>query len=237
MKTFIALISIALMISCQRSTGPDPSFKTIMIRSVGEVETVPDEATFHISLNCLEPSVKAAKNCLVAKSNELIDKLRSLGIQKDDILTTSVNLDRSYTWRNNSNVFEGYRSSTSIIVTIKNMESLDEVYTELLENRNLELGGLSYSHSKIDSLENEAYAQALKKSGVLADKLLTTLPEDKKEVLKIGNVEITSSVPEGRGAAKTVAMEQDGMAGNQFMRINTGTVKINATLFVEYQIK
>lgn len=233
MKNLIVLFLVAIFASCQTTTT-DRSFKTIMIRATGEVETVPDEAKFHISLNCLESTVKASKACLVTKSNELISRLQSLGVSKSDILTTSVDLNKSYTWRNNSNVFDGYNSSTTLIITVKNIDTLDEIYTELLENRNLELGGLTYSHSKIDSLENEAYAKALAKSGLLADKLLDKLPENEKEVLKIGNVEISSSMPEmTQDAYKT---EQARPVSAQNIAMNAGMVKINATLYVEYRI-
>ena len=106
-----------------------------------------------------------------------------------------------------------------------------------MENRNLELGGLSYTHSKLDSLHNEAYTKALKKSEVLADKLLEALPEDKKEVLKIGNVEITSSAPQAERFKGAVTTEQADASSTQSIGINTGTMKINAILYVEYQIR
>lgn len=210
-----------------------------MIKSLGEVESLPDMATFHINLNCLDRSIQASKNCLVEKSNELTSKLQSFGISKDDILTTSVEMNRSYAWRNNSSVFEGYRSSTAIFVTIKNIENLDEIYTELLENRNLDLGGLNYSHSQIDSLKNEAYVNALDKAGILTDKLLEKLPESRKEILKIGNVEISASMPEGKDSSLEVQYDrEEGQAArNQSIAISKGTVKVIATLFVEYQIK
>ena len=232
----LAFCLLMAVIGCQRS-GVDPSFKTIMIKADGKIETGPDQATFNINLYCLDNSVKASKNCLVEKSNELVQKLQSMGVKKNDILTTSVTLDKSYTWRNNSNVFEGYRSTTSVIVTVKNIDTLDEIYTELLENRNLELSGLDYTHSKIDSLKNEAYVQALKKAGVLADKLLEKLPEDNKEVLKIGNVEISASTPDARRDKREEYATDAVAVGNQSIGISAGTIRIDATLYVEYQIK
>ncbi len=237
MKNLIAVCLVLLLMGCRHSSGVDPMFKTIMIKSVGTIETVPDQATFSINLHCLDQSVKSSKHCLVLKSNELVNKLQSMGVKKSDILTTSVTLDKSYSWRNNSNIFEGYRSATSIIVTVKNIDSLDEIYTELLENRNLELGGLEYSHSRIDSLHNEAYAEALKKSGVLVDKLLEKLPENDKEVLKIGNVEITASTPKENRAWGDAVKTEEATIGNQSIGISTGTIRIDATLYVEYGIK
>jgi uncharacterized protein YggE len=240
MKIIFGVLSVFILIGCQKtSPGERSKFKTIMIKSQGQTETLPDLATFNIGLDCLENSVKISKKCLVNKSNELNSKLLSFGIDKKDILTTAVNMNKNYKWINNMQVFQGYNSSTRMFVTIHDINKLDEIYSELLENRNLNLDGLSYSHSKIDSLENESYMDAFKKAGILADKLLRELPETDKEVLKIGNVEISASVPE------TLEMEQEAVnesfksraANKQSIAISKGTVLVNATLFVEYQIE
>lgn len=242
MKQLIGICALLLLMGCHNNATVKPSkFKTIMIKSLGEVEALPDMATFHINLNCLDKSINTSKKCLVDKSNELHNKLQSFGISKDDILTTSVDLNKSYSWRPNSRVFEGYRSSTTIYITVMDIEKLDEIYTELLENRNLDLGGLSYSHSRIDSLKNEAHINALEKSGILTDKLLEKLPESKKEILKIGNIEIVASLPETNESKFAdlydYAMEEAESSYKKSIAISKGTVRVTATLYVEYQIK
>ena len=185
----------------------------------------------------MDKSVQTSKKCLVVKSNDLTSRLQTFGIDKNDILTTSVDMNKSYAWQNNSQVFQGYRSSTTVIVTVRDIERLDEIYTELLENRNLDIGGLNFSHTKIDSLENEAYAKALEKSGVLADKLLNKIPESDKEILKIGNVEISASMPTSEEMSADVAYETAATTqSKRSVAISNGTIKIAATLFVEYKI-
>ncbi len=238
MKTIFGILSVILLFGCQNNSPNERSkFKTMMIKSYGEIETLPDIATFHINLNCLDNSVKLSKKCLVEKSNELNSKLISYGINKDDILTTSVNMNKSYTWSKNTRVFQGYNSSTMIFVTIRDIDNLDEIYSELLENRNLDLGGLSYSHSKMDSLKNEAYVDAMKKANILADKLLMELPESKKEVLKIGNVEISASLPQSIETKDAILEEAiETSVRYQSINISKGTVFVKSTLYVEYQI-
>ncbi|GAA4280455.1 hypothetical protein GCM10022260_08760 [Gaetbulibacter aestuarii] len=208
-----------------------------MLCSTGEVETRPDMASFNINLSCLDKSIEISKNCLVDQSNALMRTIKSFGIPEDDILTTSVNLNKSYTWVNNSKVFEGYRSSTSIYVTVKDLKKLDTMYTALLGNENLDLSGLSYSHSKMDELKNDAYVNALQKANLLADRLLQNLPESKKEILKIGNVQISATQPQNNAKALAENDRAAFSASNQPVAISTGMVKVRATLFVEYQIK
>lgn len=240
MKRIFILICLVAFIGCQDNSEIEAKkFKTIMIKSVGNIEVLPDMATFSIELSCIDKSVKASKNCLIDKSNELNLKLQSYEISQDDILTTSVNMSKSYTWRNNSNVFEGYRSSTNVFVTVKNLDNLDEIYTELLDNRNLSLSGLNYSHSNLDDLKNQAYVDALKKSEILTDKLLKELPENKKEILKIGNIEISASLPtnEFNDQNANAIVEEVQSSRKQSISISKGTVNVFATLFVEYLIK
>ncbi|HEX8562682.1 MAG TPA: SIMPL domain-containing protein [Flavobacterium sp.] len=235
MKKLLVLLSLVIISGCQRDSDQSGHFKTILIKSEGEIETVPDMAKFQISLNCMDKSIAASKSCLVAKSNELTAKLLAYGIDEKDILTTAVDLHKSYSWRNNTSVFDGYNSHTSLIITVKNIDKLDKIYTELLGNTNLEVSGLTYSHSKLDDLENDAYLKALAKSGLLADKILEKIPESEKEILRIANTEISSSVPNLNERA-----EQDGFAtasvAAQSVAINKGTVHIVATLYVEYLI-
>jgi uncharacterized protein YggE len=101
----------------------------------------------------------------------------------------------------------------------------------------LDIGGLNFSHTKLDSLENEAYAKALEKSGILADKLLNKIPESDKEILKIGNVEISASMPTAEEMSADAAYETVAAVQNQkSVAISNGTIKIAATLFVEYKI-
>ena len=228
-----------MIVSCQ-NTSPHKKdkFKTIMIKSFGETETLPDIATFNINLNCLKKNVKSSKDCLIDKSNELNDKLLSFNIAKEDILTTSVDMNKSYRWVKNTQVFEGYNSSTKMFVTVRDINQLDEIYTELLENRNLNLGGLSYSHSKLDSLKNEAYIDALKNADNLVEKLITQLPESEKEILKMGNIEISASLPTTINESKMFEFEVAGnLSKNNSISISKGTVLVNATLYVEYGIK
>ena len=236
MKKFLFATLLISIISCQNTSNSGSSnFKTIMIESVGEVEVLPDMATFYIDLSCLDKSINVSKKCLVDKSNEIHAKLQSFGIDKKDILTEAVNMEKSYNWDTGKNVFEGYKCSTGINVTVRNIDKLAEIYTELLENSNLELRSLNYTHSKMDSLKNEAYVKALEKAGTLADKLLEKLPKTEKEVLRMGNVQFEASSPQPQYDKRAMAMASPMI--NESIELGHGTMEVNATLFVEYQIK
>ena len=231
----LILSVIFLSGACQpENNKSSDKYKTLMIKATGEVEVLPDEASFTIRLSCINKAIEQSKACLVEKSNGLTERLLQLGVKQDDILTTTVEMNKSFTWSRNTQVFQGYQSSTTIYLTVKEINDLDEIYTALLSDENLEIGGLSYTHSQMDSLKNEAYLDALKKSQDLANKLITGLPESTTEILKIGNVEISSSSPEVMEAVQEEMAVQADARYNRSMAVNRGTVRIRATLFVEY---
>lgn len=247
MKKYVLAIAVLLMatnllVGC-RGRNSVSSFKTMMLKSEGEIETLPDMATFTIDLNCLRTRVAESKKCLSEKSKTLTDRLLAFGIEQKDIKTTSISSYKSYVWKNNSQVFEGYRCSLSTHVTIKNLNKLDKIYAEFLEDKNLEISGLNYMHSKIDSLENEAYLVALNKANILADKLLTGMKESKKDVIKVGNVQISSTTYNTNMGDEYIQYEnrhanyEASPLTKPSLSVNKGMVKVNAILYIEYRIK
>ena len=235
MKPLLLLSSFLLLVSCRTNTAVQPPYKSMMIKSVGEVEVQPDMASFYVNLSCIDKSIEQSKQCLVSQSKNLHSKLIGFGIEEKDLQTGSVTMNKSYIWNNGTRIFEGYRSTTQVFVTIRNIDKLDDVYTSLLGDELLELAALNYSHSKMDSLKNEAYINALDKSMATVDKLLENLPESKKEVMNIGNVEINTQAPELKYRfGNADRMEVDA---NQTVAISPGIIRINATLFVEYRIR
>lgn len=189
MKRLIYFLLIITLIGCDTKEN----FKTIILKTNGYVEIQPDEASIIIRVNCIDKNIKTAKNCLIEKSNKLNSTLTKYDIQKQDILTTRVDLTKDYIWKNSSSVFNGYKASTSINVKIRDLTTLENLYTELLSNQQLSIGGLTFQHSKIDSLNEIAYLNALENANRLADKLLSTLPENNKMVTQISNIEISKS--------------------------------------------
>ena len=241
MKNIIGLlIAVLLFAGCREHQKPKKSYKTFMIKASGSIETEPNTASFRIDLNCLENTIKLSNECLVDKSNKLTKALIRMGISEENLLTNSVDLRKNYTWTNNGRKFLGYNSSTSTYVNLENLNNLDEVYSELLENQNLELSGLRYSHSNFDSLELLAYNNAIVKAKAIAQSMLSELPETDFEIFKIGNVKISSSAPQNEQVEDDLMMEFEvskNESKSKSVSINTGTVKVFADVYVEFKIE
>lgn len=240
MERLILVLILLLATSCEQPVSEKEPYKTIMVKADGRDDVVPDMAKFEINLECLKYTPAASRNCLVEKSNELKDKLLSFKIDENDMITTAVDMQKQYTWNKNSRIFQGYRASASLVVTVRNLEDMDKIYTDLIDDENTNLHGLYYEHSKMDSLRNRVYLKALDNANNLAESLLQQLPEEDYEVLQIGNTKIQ---PSGTGRlngmqADAVSEEVEMQGVNQrAISISKGTIPIEVYLYVEYLIK
>lgn len=231
MRIILLAISMIVLSGCYQESN----VKTIALKVKGAVQVKPNEASASININCLNKNIQIAKDCLVKESASLNKILIELGIAEKDILTTQVNLNKSYVWRNNSNRFEGYKASTVVNVKVRNLEVIANFYTELLSHEKFTINSLAYHHSEYDKLKNEAYLKALANSNDLAQELLAKLPESEKEIIQISNVEIGSANPllEHKSLRMSEASSDHSAAG---ISVSVGDMVIEQTLFVEYQI-
>ncbi|AMM51455.1 hypothetical protein TH61_10100 [Rufibacter sp. DG15C] len=242
MKTSLLLLQLCALAfflqSCGTDTaGPTGRGKTMILSSSGEISTLPDEASITLHLQCMDKDIKQSKQCLLEKSEALNNLFKSYKIAPEDILTTSINQSKEYGWQNNSNVFLGFRSSITVSLKVRRLAVLEELYPALLTNENVTIGNLAYSHSKLDSLSQEAYQKALTNANTLADKLVKKMGLSGKEILRIANVELPT-VQEVHAAS--VVRPESGMAtdaaANSRITLNYGSVYLSKTLHVEYKL-
>lgn len=230
MKRLLYFLMIISLIGCVTKEN----FKTIILKTTGYIEVKPDEASIQIQINCIDKNLEIAKNCLLEKSNGLIATLTQFGIQAQDILTTRVDLNKDFIWQNNSYVFNGYSASTSANVMIRDLKVLETLYPELLSNDQLTIGGLTYQHSKIDSLNEMAYLNALDNANKLADKILSTLPEKNKMITEISNIEI-SKIDNNINAQPSYSREVNELEKLK-LPISVGNMIAEQQLYVVFKI-
>jgi len=230
MKRLSLILSVILLVGC----STDKEYKTILLKTTGLVEITPDEANIIVNASCVNMNIIQAKSSLVDVNSKLIDDLLDSGIQKEDILTTNVSLNKEYVWRNNSEIFNGYRASTSTSIRIRDLRILDGLYSELLSNDKLNVGALTYGCSKMDSINEIAYLRALENANSLADKILSQLPEKNKIITRISNFEISES--EAKAELSYKRLEASEAIDKSKLTISIGKMAAVQQLYIEYKI-
>ncbi len=225
------IITLLICISFSFNCFSQEEKKTIHIEMTGKASIEPNIATFSIAMECIKDTPNQANECLLLLSKKINQDLKKFNIKRNDITTHSINLTKEYKWDNRSKVFEGYKASQILTVTVRDLNSLNSIFPKLLNNDNLLVNNLKFSHTDIDSLRNKAYLDALKKANKLVDELLNELPENQKTIVNIQNV------PERKNTFQQARMEMDTFASaSSELEINTGLIEIEAILFIDYLI-
>lgn len=235
MKKFIYIIMALSLIGCDNSDHK----KSILlnISATGEIEIIPDIASITINVSCLSKNLVKSNNCTKNRIDKLFTLLEQHKTLKKDYHSSRVNLEKEYVWRKNSNIFAGYKSSSTVNILFRDLESMSKVLTKTMLMKNINVSNLNYSHSNIDLLANDAYLAAIKNSKTLVNKIKDNLNGQSVEILEISNSSNAFSGIESKGYE---ANNKGIMARKReisTIQINPGSLKLSKNIYVLYRMK
>ena len=155
----------------------------LSVSAIGLVSGKPDIATVYVGVEASEPSAQRAMAILGEKMTAVVDGIKALGISGDDIQTANLNLypyrevikdplavDSSET-KTEPTVITGYRASSNVVVTIRNLDHLVWVIDSAVSSGANLLSGVRFSMSDSESKNNEALRLAVTNARAKADLL------------------------------------------------------------------
>jgi uncharacterized protein YggE len=223
------------LFGCNESDYKKPVL--LNINASGEIEVVPDIAAITVNVSCTNKDLSKSNDCTKKSIDELFTLLDEHKILKEDYHSSRINLEKEYIWRKNSQVFNGFKSSSSINILFKNLEIMSSVLTKTMTMRNVEVFNLNYSHSNIDTLTNKAYLEALDNSNNLANEFKNKLNAKSVEILEINNTSDNFSSHESKGLAKGYNSRAQKDEALSTIQINPGSLKLIKNIYVLYSIK
>jgi len=234
MKKYVYILIALLLSACNQSDSDNSVL--LNIRATGEIDLVPDMASVTVNISCIYKDIAASNECARKNIDTLFALFDKHKISKDDYHSSRVNLEKSYSWRNNSNIFDGYRSSSTIGVEFKDIEVMGQVITKMMGMKNAEVSGLNYSHSKIDALTNDAYLKALGNAGKLAEDFRQELKGESVRVLEVSNIDNKFRTSVSKGFLKREAVSNFSDAAPA-IQINPGMLKLVKDVYVLYSVE
>ena len=215
------------------NTKPGNQNVTVNIFATGEMEVKPDIADFVVNASCVNRNILTSNNCVKKQVDKITKILTESQVSSEDYHTSDISLDKEYYWKNNSQVFRGYRSSVSSTVRLKDLKNLNPILSKLMTQKDLSVSSLAYSHSQMDELANDVYIKALDNSRSLAKKLQLNLEGKSLEIVKISNT--NDPLPEIVTAAKF--SNRSGAPRPESINFNVGKLTLRKNLKVQYLIK
>ncbi|PEQ10775.1 hypothetical protein B2G71_20720 [Novosphingobium sp. PC22D] len=134
------------------------------------VMSEPDTAIVGAGVTVRAPSASAALRQNAAQMTKVIDKLKALGIRREDIQTSNFNLNAQYQYRNDGQqpTFLGYDASNSVNVTLRDMTKIGETLDALVGAGANNVYGPNFSLSKDEPARVAGRKSAFERAGAQA---------------------------------------------------------------------
>ena len=138
--------------------GVDHGETLLSVSASGQAESRPDRAQFNAGIETFSRSAKAASEANAEKIEEIVDALRELGIEADDIQTQNVSV-RRIEWGDRKGQ---YQASNVFEVTMDDPDRAGAAVTAVTEAGANVLSGPNLTMSDPEEVANIAYADAFK---------------------------------------------------------------------------
>ena len=186
------------------------------------VTAKPDIATISAGVSTEAPTAVAAMRKNALEMRRVIDQLKALGVDEDDIQTTGINLNARYDYNRTTrkNDFRGYQVSNRVSVKLREIEETGQVLDALVSAGATDLSGPRFSIDDETVAKDAARQRGLKRAQDQAQAYASLLGYSDIRVLEInertransGPV-LQSRVQEVAEAAADTAPVQPGLVG------------------------
>jgi len=236
----IALGAIALgVLSIIRERIVNPPQYQVTFTGHGRVFAKPDiaQATLGVRTD-RRPTAVLAVTENTEKMNQVIAKVKELGIEDKDIKTTSYNLSPEYDYNQGQgrSILAGYSVYQEVTLKIRNLDDIGKVIEATTTAGANQVGNIAFTIDDTDELKKQARAEAIAKAKVRAEEVTQATGI---RLGKLVNVyENDGSVPLPYYDYSYAKMEGLGMGGaSPAPAIQTGENEVTLDVTLVYEVK
>ena len=237
MKNIICILAFLLLPGCYQVD--DNKYILMNLKANGEIELIPDMASIYVNIYCVNKGLVKSNACTKEGIDALFALLDKYKVEKSDYHSSRIELEKEYIWKRDSQVFNGYKSSSQVSIVFRDLAVMEPVIAHVMQMKNADMGGLNYSHSKLDTYTREVYLKALENSKQLANDFKDEIGGASIEILRISNESSLLNVSEPVMAEK---MESKPVSRNyesspSVIQMNPGTLSLSREIYVQYRIE
>ncbi|MFA5495146.1 MAG: SIMPL domain-containing protein [Porticoccaceae bacterium] len=205
------LLATLASLSLAASAGDRP--RTLSTTGLGEVSVAADQAVVHTQAQTTHRSASDAKLEVDRRVNTLLDKLAALGIDKEDIVASTLRLQPNFDYEDRKPIFTGYNATRDVVVTLRKLDGLNAVLDAAVDSGINQISQIALESSEADKHRDAARRQAIDDSKAKAQTLATAYGA---ELGPIHSINYQSSQPMARPKTEMAVMRMaaDGFAGS-----------------------
>lgn len=202
--------------------------------SVSEtVKARPDIATVGAGVSSLAPTAVAAMQQNARAMDGVVAKIKALGIDKDDIQTTGINLNAQYDYNQASRkqVFRGYQASNQVSVILRKIPDTGKVLDALVAAGATNINGPSFSIDDDTKAKAQARRAAMKRARAQAEEYAGLAGYSGLRLL-----EINESISSGRPTPMMRMAMADAVESAPSTPVEPGMVATSVSVTVKYEM-
>jgi len=225
-----------------RTGGGEMAMDVIPMLTVsgsGEARVAPDEANVRLGVIAQAPTARAAQDQVNRAAGAVLDAIRKLGIQAEDIQTSGLSLQPLYSQgrpgtenENQAPRITGYQANNTVTVRIEDLTKVGPVIDAGLGAGANTLDGVDFGLRNDEAARSQALADAAVKARAKAQTLAKALGLRLGEILEVAEGGISISPPPyPRGTM--LRMAESSMADTP---VSAGQVGVSASVTIRYRI-
>jgi uncharacterized protein YggE len=201
----------------------------------GRVTVIPDEAIINVGITISQNTVKTAQTNANLVIKKISGDLKSLGIDSKDIKTTNYSIYPQYDYKNTPARITGYQVSTSLIITVRDFDKINQVIDISTTDGANTIGGiqLTVNEDKQKELLKQARKQAVKEAEAKARDLAAAAGLSLGRIVNVQ--ESGTPVPQPLLLNAREAVPAPGLGGGT--DIQPGSADITSTITLSYETR
>ena len=234
-RTVSALALLMFAFAAARADDkPEP--RLITVTGEAEVNVVPDEVFFDVTVSTFNKDLRQAKAQTDERLKALIALTKKYGVAPEDTQTDYVKLEPRYRGNDESRMLLGYSVRKDLAFTLRDVSKAEGLLSEIIEGGVTRINSVRFQTSQLRKYRDQARALAIKAAQEKAVALTGVIGQ------KIGKAySIEEEVPQ-RGYAlqnitsnATVTVESDESSSEGTLAL--GQIKINARVTVRFELE
>lgn len=192
----------------------------------------PDIANLSAGVTTTAPTAVEAMRQNAVQMNRVIERIEALGIDRDDIQTSGVNLNPEYDYdeRTRGQVFRGYRVMNRVEVTLRRIDRTGQVLDALVAAGATDLGGIGWEIDDPQPPLAQAREAAFRRAREQALSFARMAGYSDVRLLEVNeNVSQNRPMPLVRAVARE-------MAADASTPVRPGQVETGVTIGVKYEM-
>jgi hypothetical protein len=231
-RKIIWLLAVFSLIFPALAIAADNNAQNIIVSGKGVITADPDVAYVMLGIERTEKTATEAQNVAAQKMENILASLDRIGIPKNKIETTAINLYPKYEYSNGKSEFVGYTAGNQIKITVDDLGRTGKVVDAAVNAGANNVGSISFSLKNTAPQKTEALKKAFQNAEEKAKIIAAASGLNLKKIARIQEADAEILPLRGIQTFKAAAVSVPAPIETP---VSPGKVEIQGNLTVIYE--